>query len=153
MTSSGRSSAMKCPQPGTSSTTMSANGVVVVWATRESGTPAVRISSGSTSRTVTGASRLVPGSQTGLGFDYYHHEVAVGSLAASTIYNYDATLTNAPVASASFPGRNGKIAYLWIGESAYRAGPTATSIRTVDPRTGVVRVLRDCPRRADAPST
>jgi Tol biopolymer transport system component len=54
---------------------------------------------------------------------------------------------------ASFPGRNGKIAYLWIGESAYRAGPTATSIRTVDPRTGVVRVLRDCPLRADAPST
>ncbi len=81
---------------------MSANGVVVVWATRESGTPAVRIGSGSTSRTVTGASRLVPSSQTGLGFDYYHHEVAVGSLAASTLYNYDATLTNAPVASASF---------------------------------------------------
>ncbi len=40
----------------------------------------MRISSGSTSRTVTGASRLVASSQTGLGFDYYHHEVAVGSL-------------------------------------------------------------------------
>jgi TolB protein len=53
-------------------------------------------------------------------------------------------------ASASFPGRNGKIAYLWIGESAYRAGPTATSIRTVDPRTRVVRVLQDCPLRRDA---
>jgi hypothetical protein len=53
-------------------------------------------------------------------------------------------------ASASFPGRNGKIAYLWIGDSAYRAGPTETSIRTVDPRTRVVRVLRDCPLRTDA---
>ena len=54
---------------------------------------------------------------------------------------------------ASFPGRNGKIAYLWIGASAFRGGPTATSIRTVDPRTGAVRVLRDCPLRADLPST
>jgi dipeptidyl aminopeptidase/acylaminoacyl peptidase len=54
---------------------------------------------------------------------------------------------------ASFPGGNGRIAYVWIGDSAYRAGPTATSIRTVDPRSGVVRVLRDCPLRTDAPST
>jgi WD40-like Beta Propeller Repeat len=52
-------------------------------------------------------------------------------------------------ASASFPGRNGKIAYLWIGESAYRAGPTETSIRTVDPRTRATRVLYDCPLRTD----
>jgi Tol biopolymer transport system component len=47
-------------------------------------------------------------------------------------------------ASATFPGWNGNIAYLWIGESAYRAGPTETSIRTVDPHTMAVRVLRDC---------
>jgi Tol biopolymer transport system component len=52
-------------------------------------------------------------------------------------------------AVASFPGRNGKIVYAWTGESAYRAGPTATSIRTVDPRNGRVRVLRDCPLRTD----
>jgi Tol biopolymer transport system component len=38
---------------------------------------------------------------------------------------------------------------MWTGESAYRAGPTATSIRTVDPRSGRVRVLRDCPLRTD----
>jgi Tol biopolymer transport system component len=56
-------------------------------------------------------------------------------------------------ASASFPGRNGAIAYLWLGESAYRAGPTATSIRTVDPRTGRVRVLQDCPLRSGALGT
>lgn len=48
-------------------------------------------------------------------------------------------------ASASFPGKNGQIVYDWVGPSAYRAGPTATSIRVVDPRTRRVRVLRDCP--------
>jgi dipeptidyl aminopeptidase/acylaminoacyl peptidase len=50
-------------------------------------------------------------------------------------------------ATASFPGRNGVIAYEWVGESAYRAGPTHTAIRTVHPRTGEVRVLHDCPIR------
>jgi Tol biopolymer transport system component len=60
-----------------------------------------------------------------------------------------ACFTAAAPAHASFPGRNGKIAYGWTGESTYRAGPTATSIRTVDPRSGRVRVLRDCPLTAD----
>lgn len=50
---------------------------------------------------------------------------------------------------ASFPGRNGTIVYGWVGESAYRAGPTSTSIRAVSPRSGIVRVLRDCPLRTD----
>jgi Tol biopolymer transport system component len=59
-----------------------------------------------------------------------------------------------PVAAhATFPGRNGTIVYGWTGESAYRAGPTATSIRAVDPRGGRVRILRDCPLRTDAPVT
>jgi dipeptidyl aminopeptidase/acylaminoacyl peptidase len=53
-------------------------------------------------------------------------------------------------ASATFPGRNGAIVFSWTGESAFRAGPTATSVRTVDPRSGSVRVLRDCPLRTDA---
>ena len=48
-------------------------------------------------------------------------------------------------AAASFPGANGWIAYEWTGESAYRAGPTATSIRAVNPRTRRVQVLRECP--------
>jgi TolB protein len=52
-------------------------------------------------------------------------------------------------AHATFPGRNGAIAYGWSGESATRMGPTATSVRAVDPRTGRVRVLRDCPLRTD----
>jgi dipeptidyl aminopeptidase/acylaminoacyl peptidase len=46
---------------------------------------------------------------------------------------------------ASFPGRNGEIVYGWTGERAYRAGPTASSIRAVDPISGMVRVLQDCP--------
>ena len=50
---------------------------------------------------------------------------------------------------ASFPGSNGHIVYGWLGESAYRAGPTETSIRTVDPRSRRVRVVRDCPLRTD----
>lgn len=52
-------------------------------------------------------------------------------------------------AQASFPGRNGEILYGWIGESAYRAGPTHTSIRAVDPQSRSVRVLRDCPLVAE----
>jgi dipeptidyl aminopeptidase/acylaminoacyl peptidase len=52
---------------------------------------------------------------------------------------------------ASFPGRNGAIVYGWSGEGTYRGGPTATSIRAVDPRSGRVRVLRDCPLRSDVP--
>jgi hypothetical protein len=56
----------------------------------------------STARTVTGVSRLVPASSSGLGFDYYHHEVAVGGLSAATAYTYDATLGSAAVMSAGF---------------------------------------------------
>lgn len=52
-------------------------------------------------------------------------------------------------ASASFPGRNGAIVYGWLGEDAYRAGPVATSIRSFDPRSGLQRVLRDCPLQSD----
>ena len=100
---------------------MSATRVVVVWATRESGTPTVRITSGSTSRTVTGTSRLVANSQTGLGFDYYHHEVSIGSLTPSTIYNYEATLTGLAVAAAAFrtapPTGSGEISFVAIGDS------------------------------------
>jgi hypothetical protein len=54
-------------------------------------------------------------------------------------------LCAASPALASFPGRNGEIVYGWIGESSYRAGPTHTSIRAVDPNSRSVRVLRDCP--------
>ena len=100
---------------------MTSNRVVVVWATRESGVPKVRVAAGSTTRTVTGTSRLVPNSRSGLGFDYYHHEVAVGSLSAATAYTYDATVNDAPVTSATFrtaPATGtGDIAFVAIGDS------------------------------------
>jgi dipeptidyl aminopeptidase/acylaminoacyl peptidase len=48
---------------------------------------------------------------------------------------------------ASFPGGNGKIVYGWISANKYVGSPT--SIRTVDPRSGRIRVLRDCPLRTD----
>lgn len=57
----------------------------------------------------------------------------------------------APSASASFPGRNGEIVFGWLGESGYRAGPYASSIRAVDLRSGRVRTLLDCPLRRDRP--
>ncbi|MGH9311213.1 MAG: purple acid phosphatase family protein, partial [Vicinamibacterales bacterium] len=80
---------------------MSAQRVVVVWATRESGTPSVRLT-GPTSRSVSGTSRLVPASRNGLGYDYYHHQVVVTGLAARTTYTYDAIVGSATVASATF---------------------------------------------------
>jgi TolB protein len=58
-------------------------------------------------------------------------------------------LVPAGSAWATFPGRNGKIVYTSLDDMAYRAGPTASSIRTVDPRSGRVRVVRDCPLRTD----
>ena len=51
---------------------------------------------------MTGASRLVPSSRSGLGFDYYHHEVAIAGLSAATSYTYDAALGSAAVMSAGF---------------------------------------------------
>lgn len=60
--------------------------------------------------------------------------------------------TAAGPAAGTFPGRNGAIVYGWLGESTYRAGPVATSIRAVDPRSGLVRVLRDCPLQRGGPA-
>ena len=81
---------------------MSSARVVIAWATRENGVPGVRVATASTARSVTGVSRLVPASRSGLGFDYYHHEVAVGGLSAATTYTYDAALGSAAVMSAGF---------------------------------------------------
>ena len=52
---------------------------------------------------------------------------------------------SAAPAWATFPGGNGSIVYGWVDGSAYRGGPSATSIRAVDRTGGTVRVLRDCP--------
>jgi WD40-like Beta Propeller Repeat len=52
---------------------------------------------------------------------------------------------------ASFPGENGLIVHSWSGLAQYRAGPSPTRIRTVDPRTGTIHLLRDCPLIGGAP--
>ena len=54
---------------------------------------------------------------------------------------------SAAPAWATFPGGNGSIVYGWFGGSVYRGGASATSIRAVDPTSGIFRVLRDCPLR------
>jgi dipeptidyl aminopeptidase/acylaminoacyl peptidase len=55
--------------------------------------------------------------------------------------------TTADPAWASFPGRNGALVYGWISANKYVGSPTG--IRTVDPRSGRVTVLRSCPLRTD----
>lgn len=105
---------------------MTSDGVIVVWATREIGTPEVRLTGGTT-RTVTGTSRLVPASTNGLGHDYYHHEVPVTGLAAATAYAYEARVDEAPVAQAGFttapaPG-TGAVSFIAFGDSG--TGSTA----------------------------
>lgn len=48
---------------------------------------------------------------------------------------------------ASFPGGNGTIVYGWADKQKYSMSPT--SIRAVNPRTGRVRVLRQCTHQTD----
>ena len=106
---------------------MTSSRVVIVWATRESGAPQIRLTGGATSRTITGGSRFVPASRSGLGFDYYHHEVAVGGLTAATAYSYDAFTADVPIASAGFrtaPGTgSGTVSFIAFGDSG--TGSTA----------------------------
>jgi hypothetical protein len=59
--------------------------------------------------------------------------------------------SNAGSASASFPGGNGAIAYSWASYGKFDFGGSPTSIRAVDPRGGLVQVLRDCRPRTDEP--
>jgi len=54
-------------------------------------------------------------------------------------------------AHATFPGRNGEIVYGWSGAGHYRGAPAPTSIRAVDPDSGTVRFLRDCPFTTEFP--
>jgi hypothetical protein len=59
---------------------------------------------------------------------------------------------SAAPAWATFPGGNGSIVYGWFGGSVYRGGTSETSIRAVDPTSGIFRVLRDCPLRFGPPA-
>jgi hypothetical protein len=100
---------------------MTPNRVVVVWATRESAAPQVRMTGGGSTRSVTGMSRFVPSSRSGLGYDYYHHEVPLGGLTPGTTYDYDATNAGTAVVSASFEtppaAGTGEISFIAFGDS------------------------------------
>ena len=100
---------------------MASSAVTVVWATREAGTPTVRVAAGTTDRTVTGTSRLVAATTSGLSYTYYHHEVRVGSLLPSTTYAYDAAVGGKPVGSAGFrtaPSKGtGSFTFIAFGDS------------------------------------
>lgn len=106
---------------------MSATRVIVVWATRESGTPAVRVGTGSSARTVTGVSRLVPRASSGLTYDYVHHEVTIAGLSPATAYDYAASVGGTAVASARFrtaPATGtGTVSFIAFGDSG--TGSTA----------------------------
>ena len=99
---------------------MSASRVIVVWATRESGTPRVLLTGGAP-RTISGSSRLVSASTSGLGHDYYHHEVTVTGLSPATSYNYDAKLGDARIVSAAFRTApqtgTGRVSFIVFGDS------------------------------------
>lgn len=107
-----------------------ASAVTIVWATRESGTPAVRfVGPSGSAATAAGTSRKVAASTSGLGYDYYHHEVRLTSLSASTAYTYDLRMsgTDAMPGTAAFrtapPRGQGSVAFVSIGDSG--TGSTA----------------------------
>ncbi len=99
---------------------MSSGRVVVAWATREAGSPQVHLSS-PTVRTVTGTSRTVPTSRSGLAYDYRHHEVTLGGLSAGTTYAYSASVDGLAVASSTFrtaPATGtGGVSFIAFGDS------------------------------------
>jgi hypothetical protein len=68
---------------------LGATHVIVVWATREAGTPRVEYRTGSGSwQSATGTSTFRASSSTGVP-DYYQHEVTLNGLSAATTYQYD----------------------------------------------------------------
>lgn len=72
---------------------------------------------------------------------------ALGSgLAGGVLVAFVVLCTAAGSAYASFPGRNGRIAYDLDASDRYARGPS--SIRAVSPRTRAIQVLQDCPRRS-----
>jgi phosphatidylserine/phosphatidylglycerophosphate/cardiolipin synthase-like enzyme len=100
------------------------NSMVVVWATREAGPASVRFgpSATSTRTSVAAASRLVPASQTGLAFDYYHHTATLQGLSANTTYAYQPFVGTATAgAETTFktapPDGAGSISFLAFGDS------------------------------------
>jgi Big-like domain-containing protein/calcineurin-like phosphoesterase family protein/purple acid phosphatase-like protein len=67
---------------------------IVVWTTRQPGAGSVRYAeTAGTPRTTAAESHVFPAAQTGLGFDFYQHEVRLSGLSASTPYSYDVLMS------------------------------------------------------------
>ena len=96
----------------------------VVWATRESGTAQVRITSpAGLTTTVSAASALVPASATGLSGDYYQHVAQVGGLTSATSYQYDILLNGSDLTPGTDTVRTapavgtGTVSFIAFGDS------------------------------------
>ena len=97
---------------------------VVVWATRESGTPSVRYGRpGGSTRTVAAVTTRYSPSDTGLSHDLYQHEASLFALASDADYEYDVLLdgTALPDGSGRFwtanvPG-TGSVRFIAFGDS------------------------------------
>ena len=70
---------------------------VIVWASREPGPARARVAG----RDVAAVTRRYPASGTGMAFDYYQHEAAVGGLSPATTYGYDVFVGNTDVNAVS----------------------------------------------------
>jgi len=91
--------------------------VVIVWASRESGSGAVKIDG----RTIAAATTRFAATTTGLTTDYYQHEARVSGLDASTVYPYTVLVGGTAAASSSFrtapaPG-TGSVRFIAFGDS------------------------------------
>ena len=108
---------------------VSASGAVVAWATRESGAGEVMLQSAGAAPTVTTSkTRLVPGAQTGMGFDYYQHEAQLTGLSASTAYTYRISVGGIDAGSADGfttapPAGSGTVRFIAFGDSGVGSTP------------------------------
>lgn len=108
---------------------VTASSAVVAWASREAGAGSVSYQSAGAPATASAATtRLVPASQTGMGFDYYQHEAALTDLAASTAYSYRISVGGVDAGSVdSFttapPSGSGTVRFIAFGDSGVGSTP------------------------------
>ena len=96
--------------------------IVVVWATRESGTGDVRYQTPGGTLTAPATSRAVTNAQTGLGYDYVQYEATLTGLSAATAYAYQPFVNGVPAAPAATlhtapAAGTGSISFLAFGDS------------------------------------
>jgi regulation of enolase protein 1 (concanavalin A-like superfamily) len=106
----------------------------IVWATRENGSPSARVGT----QTFPGTTTFFPASQTGLGYDYYQHQVSASGLAAATDYAYTLYLGGTAVTSGSdhlktAPARGtGSVRFIVFGDSGTGSTEQQTLASLID---------------------